>query len=224
MPGGPGAAGSYAETVTFDVPLKADGFSIVQFLQRKSMVDGKPTGYGWAFQVTDWPNEMAGELEGRYRTKFVKRWAADRWDVDASEAGDANGPVSRNLSISAYSDPVRRATVTCDVDAKSVGNFKLPAAAELFGVPEQVLPQLNGADALPFATPATAKTDRIIDALLPCSTDFFEVLREEKSAFPPAQITRRYRITVFDVFKSMADVAEFQQPIESRGLHFESYL
>lgn len=49
-------------------------------------------------------------------------------------------------------------------------------------------------------------------------------MTEEKSAFPPAKIGRRLRVPVFDIVDSAADVAQFQEPIEARGLHFKTYL
>ncbi len=74
-----------------------------------------------------------------------------------------------------------------------------------------------------FATAATAGADRIIDALLPCKPDFFTVLKTEKSAFAPALIRHR-EIPVSDIVTSMANIATFQESIESRGVQIQVYL
>ncbi|THK37263.1 hypothetical protein EHS39_15695 [Ensifer sp. MPMI2T] len=74
-----------------------------------------------------------------------------------------------------------------------------------------------------FAAPAAADPDEIIDALLTCKPDFFEVLKTEKSAFMPALLTQRL-IPVAEFVESMASVATFQQAIMARGLRVEVYL
>ena len=74
-----------------------------------------------------------------------------------------------------------------------------------------------------FATPATAGPDEIIDALLRCRPDFFEVLKTEKSAFAPALIRHR-EIPVSDIVTSLANIATFQESIQSRGVDIQVYL
>jgi hypothetical protein len=74
-----------------------------------------------------------------------------------------------------------------------------------------------------FAAPATAGPDEIIDALLRCRPDFFEVLKTEKSAFAPALIRHR-EIPVSDIVTSLANIATFQESIQSRGVDIQVYL
>jgi hypothetical protein len=74
-----------------------------------------------------------------------------------------------------------------------------------------------------FAAPATAGPDEIVDALLRCRPDFFEVLKTEKSAFAPALIRHR-EIPVSDIVTSLANIATFQESIASRGVDIQVYL
>jgi hypothetical protein len=73
------------------------------------------------------------------------------------------------------------------------------------------------------AAPATAGPDKIIDSLLSCKPDFFEVLKTEKSAFMPALLRQRL-VPVAEFVESMASVATFQQTIMARGLRVQVYL
>ncbi|WP_457585817.1 hypothetical protein [Ensifer canadensis] len=64
------AVNTYNESVTFERPVKVGDFSVVRFFQRRTMEEGKPTRFAWAFQVMAPPDEVARAIAERYRVRF----------------------------------------------------------------------------------------------------------------------------------------------------------
>lgn len=68
-----------------------------------------------------------------------------------------------------------------------------------------------------FASPAEAGADRAVKALFACNTDFFEVLRSERTAFRVSEVmTVSYE-------DQRIDIIEFDPPVQALGLRLTSY-
>ncbi|WP_026621293.1 hypothetical protein M728_001862 [Ensifer sp. WSM1721] len=166
---------SYSEVVTFAGPIRAGDFSIVRLFQKKTVLGGEPEGYSWAFQVAESPEEVMRVLESRFGAKFVTPWVVESWSVDVGQAPDRYEHISPRLSISAYNDPGRQTTLTCAPGSDNVRHFRLPTAAETFGAPE-------------LGPPPLAQPDKLMNALVACNREVFDLLAAEKAAFGKVRI------------------------------------
>ncbi|WP_139109856.1 hypothetical protein [Ensifer sp. LC163] len=164
MPHVPGAESTYSEAVTFERPIKVGDFSVVRFFQRKSIQEGKPTRFAWAFQVIATPGEAARAIAERYRVRFE----TGSWWLSSKDA--AAGPVSKDLEFDSYFDPDQQTAVTCEPDESETRGFRLPWAEETFGLAQ-------------FGPPPLIGGNRLMNALLQCRRDFFAALGEETDAF-----------------------------------------
>ena len=160
----PGAENTYNEVVTFEHPITVGDFSVVRFFQRKSIEEGKPTRFAWAFQVKATPDEVARALAERYRVRF---WG-DFSSLSSKDA--ATGPVSKHLKFDSYFDPDEQTTVTCEPDEVETRDLRLPWAEETFGLAQLGPPPMIGGN-------------RLMNALLQCRQDFYASLEEEKDVF-----------------------------------------
>lgn len=160
----PGAENAYNEVVTFERPITVGDFSVVRFFQRKSIEEGKPTRFAWAFQVKATPDEVARALAERYRVRF---WG-DFSSLSSKDA--ATGPVSKHLKFDSYFDPDEQTTVTCEPDEVETRDLRLPWAEETFGLAQLGPPPMIGGN-------------RLMNALLQCRQDFYASLEEEKDVF-----------------------------------------
>ncbi|OCP38622.1 hypothetical protein [Ensifer sp. LC163] len=68
-----------------------------------------------------------------------------------------------------------------------------------------------------FALPAAAGAERVVEALFACDTDFFEVLKSERSAFRSQEV----RTVLYEHLRT--DIVEFDPPVEVLGLRLTSY-
>ncbi|KOF13574.1 hypothetical protein AC244_30510 [Ensifer adhaerens] len=160
----PEAVNTYNESVTFERPVKIGDFSVVRFFQRRTIEEGKPTRFAWAFQVNAPPREVARAIAERYRVRFWGNFSL------LSSRDAAVGPVSKHLDFSSYFDPDEQATVTCEPDEGETKDFRLPWAEETFGLAE-------------LGPPPLIRGNRLVNALLQCRQDFFAALGEEKDSF-----------------------------------------
>lgn len=206
MPHVPQAVNTYNESVTFERPVKIGDFAVVRFFQRRTMEEGKPTRFAWAFQVNAPPGAVARAIAERYRVRF---WG-DYSSLSAKDA--AAGPVSKHLDIASYFDPDEQATITCEPDESETTDFRLPWAEETFGLAE-------------LGPPPLLRGNRLVNALLQCRPDFFAALGEEKDAFG--------KVTLLDAMGPYRDpghgarVAQrmaFEKPVYVSGLMLTGYI
>ncbi len=206
MPHVPQAVNTYNESVTFERPVKIGDFAVVRFFQRRTMEEGKPTRFAWAFQVNAPPGAVARAIAERYRVRF---WG-DYSSLSAKDA--AAGPVSKHLDIASYFDPDEQASITCEPDESETTDFRLPWAEETFGLAE-------------LGPPPLLRGNRLVNALLQCRPDFFAALGEEKDAFG--------KVTLLDAMGPYRDpghgarVAQrvaFEKPVYVSGLMLTGYI
>ncbi len=202
----PQAVNTYNESVTFEWPVKIGDFAVVRFFQRKTMEEGKPTRFAWAFQVNAPPRAVARAIAERYRVRF---WG-DYSSLSAKDA--AAGPVSKHLDIASYFDPDEQATITCEPDESETTDFRMPWAEETFGLAE-------------LGPPPLLRGNRLVNALLQCRPDFFAALGEEKDAFG--------KVTLLDAMGPHRDPGQvarvtqrvaFEKPVYVSGLMLTGYI
>ncbi|HEV7321579.1 MAG TPA: hypothetical protein VGO04_23495 [Ensifer sp.] len=207
-PHDPEAKNTYNESVTFERPVKVGDFSVVRFFQRRTIEEGKPTRFGWAFQVTATPAETARAIAARYGVRFVGD--GDYWSLSSKDA--AAGPVSKDLAFASYFDPDQQATVTCEPDESATKDFRLPGAEETFGWAE-------------LGPPPLIRGNRLVNALLQCRQDFFAALGEEKDAF--GKVTFKDAMGPYhepaDVARSALRVG-FEKPVYVSGFMLTGYI
>ncbi|WP_104663394.1 hypothetical protein [Ensifer adhaerens] len=206
LPHVPEAANTYNESVTFERRVEIGDLSVVRFFQRRTIEEGKPTRFAWAFQVNAPPREVARAIAERFRVRF---WG-DYSSLSSRDA--ANGPVSRYLDFRSYFDPDEQATVTCEPDEGETRDFRLPAAEETFGLAE-------------LGPPPMIRGNRLVNALLQCRKDFFTALGEEKDAF--GNVTFKDAMGPYrehgDVARAALRVA-FEKPVYVSGFMLTGYI
>ncbi|MCZ4092582.1 hypothetical protein [Sinorhizobium psoraleae] len=184
----------------------------MRFFQKKTVLEGEPEGHSWAFQVAESPEEVMRVLESRFGVKFVTPWVVESWSADVGQAREQHGHISPRLSISAYNDPGRQATLTCTLGSSNVGHFRLPTAVETFGAPK-------------LGPPPLAQPDKLMNALVACNRDFFNLLVTEKAAFGKVRIESKERSSETARRAVMAQARViFPSPVYAWGLGLTGYV
>ncbi|WP_104663395.1 hypothetical protein [Ensifer adhaerens] len=205
----------YWSAVTFGQPVDADGFRLLRFFQRREIVAGKPDNYRWAFQVDASLSDVRQRVEERYSVELSRPWILGAWGVDPEVAWEERGGISTLLQIAGYDGGTT--TITCELEAKDIGDFRMPEAVEVFGRPEIGLPPLKD-------------TDGLMKALLSCKPEFFTRLKEERASFGESEVFERRSTAVPAASQSKrkpplnaATIVVFPAPIEVWGIAVTGY-
>ncbi|WP_429807276.1 hypothetical protein [Ensifer sp. B1-9] len=212
---GADAQSQYWSAVTFGQPVDADGFHLLRFFQRREVIAGKPDNYRWAFQVDESLTDVRQRVEERYGVELVRPWIMGAWGVAPEVGPEEQGGISTLLKIAGYDGGTT--TITCELEAKDIGDFRMPEAVEVFGRPEIGVPPLKD-------------TDGLMKALLACGPEFFTRLKEERASFGESEVFER-RSSIMPAASqskrktpsSAATIVVFPAPIEVWGIAVTGY-
>ncbi|WP_457585823.1 hypothetical protein [Ensifer canadensis] len=210
---GPDARSNDWSAVTFGQPVDADGFRLLRFFQRREIVAGKPDNYRWAFQVDASLTDVRQRVEQRYGVELDRPWVMGAWGVAPDVAWEERGGLSTLLQITGYDGGTT--TISCELEARDIGDFRMPGAVEVFGKPEIGLPPLKD-------------TDGLMKALLSCRPEFFAKLMEERASFGESEVFERRAVPTSSQSKSTrppraASIIIFPAPIEIWGIAITGY-
>lgn len=214
-PHAPDGRNYYWSSVTFGQAVNVDGFPLLGFFQHQEIVGKRPNTYRWAFQVGASLSDMKQRVEKRYGVTLSRPWVMGAWGVDEEEAPEERGGISKLLKIEGFDSGM--ATITCELEAKDIGDFRMPDAVEIFGTPEIGLPPLKD-------------TDGLMKAFLSCRPEFFTRLKEERASFGESEVFERLSTTMPTASQSKrklppntATIVVFPVPIEVWGIAVTGY-
>ncbi|MDK1373354.1 MULTISPECIES: hypothetical protein [unclassified Sinorhizobium] len=173
-PHGPPRENYYVQMAIFAKPIAIGGLPIIGYSQRYVVREGEaPSWYIFELQVA-WPAERVGQaLETRLGVKFDELRSFGWSNKEAVE----DGRVSSDFGITGEDAPEGQSSLRCQVSHADTPGFRPPHITALFGAPE--LKPLPLGDA-----------DRLMNGLLACTPEFFDLLKAEQEAFGAVKISR----------------------------------